>query len=54
MNLGASCLGARFSWGELSWGDLSLGRLVLFPCIVSYSTAQHWQIYTNVGGWSQG
>ena len=25
---GASCLGARFLWGELSWGELSLGRVV--------------------------
>ena len=25
---GASCLGARFWWGELSWGELSLGRVV--------------------------
>ena len=25
---GASCLGARFLWGELSWGELSFGRVV--------------------------
>ena len=24
---GATCLGARFLWGELSWGELSVIRL---------------------------
>ena len=31
MNLGESCLGASFMWGELFWDELSLGRVVLHP-----------------------
>ena len=34
---GASCLRARFSWGELSWGELSMGRVAFgASCHVSH------------------
>ena len=42
---GASCLGARFLWGELSWGELSLGRVV---CHSAISITQNSHGYSKI------